>query len=139
MSRPKPALQIALIAAAAVLASGANAAAPQQCAARTIGPGSLHKGGTVGATCLLAAYRDGCRRATYRLSSYGVDTIAVETFTTHPLGGGRCGVVVVHSFRVVPQQPRVLSRHTCTRLRKTTTDVLADRCTPAATVSLTKL
>ena len=124
---------------AALIASLAAAASPQQCAARTIGPGSLHKGGTAGATCMLAAYRAGCRPATYTLSSYGVDTIAVETFTTRPLSGGRCGVVVARTFRVVPQQPHVLSRRTCTRLRRTSTGVVADRCTRPAAVSLTQL
>jgi hypothetical protein len=88
---------------------------------------------------MLAAFRQGCRRATYTLSAYGVDTARIETFRTLRLAGGRCGVVVATSFRIVPQPPRELGRRTCTRLRKTDTDIVADRCTPAATVSLTKL
>jgi hypothetical protein len=139
MSRPKPALQIAFLAAAAALASGASAATPQRCAARTIGPGTRLHGGTAGATCMLAAFHDGCRAATYTLSAYGVDTAHVETFTTRRLAGSRCGVVVVETARVIPQPAHVLSRRTCTRLRKTSTGVVADRCTKPATISLTKL
>jgi hypothetical protein len=124
---------------AALIASVAATVSPQHCDARTIGPGTRLQGGTAGATCMLAAFRDRCRAATYTLSAYGVDTAHVETFTTRRLAGGRCGVVVVETARVIPQPAHVLSRHTCTRLRKTSTDVVADRCTPKATISLTKL
>ena len=124
---------------AALIASFVAAASSQHCPARTIGPGSLLRGARTGATCMLAAYRSGCRSATYTLSAYGVDTAHVETFTTRNLAGGRCGIVIVQTFRVIPQPARVGSRRTCTRLRKASTDVVADRCTPAATVSLTKL
>lgn len=124
---------------AALIASLATAASPQHCPARAIGPGSLLRGGTAGATCMLAAYRDSCRAATYTLSSYGVDTADVRTFTTRRLAGGRCGIVIVQTFRVIPQPAHMGSRQTCTRLRKTSTDVVADRCTPKSTVSLTKL
>jgi hypothetical protein len=124
---------------AALIASLAATASPQHCPARTNGPGSLHRGGTAGAICMLAAFGHACRPATYTLSAFGVDTAHVETFRTRRLAGGRCGVVVVQTFRVVPQPPHVLSHHTCTRLRKTATGVVAGRCTPAATVSLTEL
>lgn len=124
---------------AAALAAGAGAAT-RQCQARSIGPGSLHRGGTKGAACLLAAFQQGCRPAEYLLSSFGVDTAATENFRTERLSG-RCAVVVLTSFRVIPQQPRVFPTRTCSRLRKVGSDVVADRCTagtPAA-VSLTSL
>jgi len=113
----------------------ATVLAATQCQARSVGPGSLRRGGTAGADCMLAAYRDHCRSAGYTLSSFGVDTVRTEVFR---LVG--CTVYVTETFRVVPQQPRVLRRFTCKRIRKTTGgDVVADTCTPAATVSLTKL
>jgi hypothetical protein len=114
---------VALIAAAAI-----------QCQARSIGPGSLRRGGTSGAACMLAAFND-CHAAGYTLSSFGVDTIHTETVR---LVG--CKVYVTESFRVVPQQPRVLGRFVCSRLRKTGTgDIVADRCSPRKTISLTVL
>ncbi|MGH2971446.1 MAG: hypothetical protein ACRDNM_04990 [Gaiellaceae bacterium] len=108
------------------------AAAAIQCQAKSIGPASLHRGGTAGAACMLAAYKE-CRAAGYELSSFGVDTVRTETFRI--VG---CKVYVTESFRVVPQQPRVLGRFVCTRLRKTSTgNVVADRCSPRKTISLT--
>ena len=117
------------------------AAAITHCQARSIGPGSLQRGGTAGAACVLAAFADGCRAADYTLSQIGVDTIHSEKFRTLKLPGGRCGVSVVETFRVVPQPARLGESHTCGRLRKTAAgDVVADRCKPeAATISLTKL
>ena len=104
------------------------------CQTRSIGPGSLRRGGTVGAECFTRAYDDHCTRATYTLSSFGVDTIHSLTFSTARRTGG-CSVVVVESFRVVPQKSHVTHRYTCLRLRS----LVASRCMPAATISLTKL
>jgi len=119
---------IALVAAAAI-----------QCQARSVGPGSLRRGGTEGAACMLAAYRRDCGAAAYTLSSFGVDTVRTVTFRMRR-GAGTCAVQVTDSFRVVPQPPRVLRRLVCRRLRRTATgDVVTDRCTPAASVSLTTL
>jgi hypothetical protein len=113
----------------------ATALVATQCQARSIGPSSLRRGGTAGADCMLAAYKDDCRDAGYTLSSFGVDTVRTEVFRML-----HCTVYVTESFRVVPQQPRVLRRLICHRIRKTTAgDVVADRCTAAQTVSLTKL
>ncbi|TMM14998.1 MAG: hypothetical protein E6F98_02960 [Actinobacteria bacterium] len=53
---------------AAVLKS-AFALGSQQCTPRQIGPGQHVEGGTRGAACLLAAFRDGCRPAKCRTSS----------------------------------------------------------------------
>src|SRR5205823_9912188 len=58
----------------AALASGASASTVH-CAAASTGPGSLHRGGTAGAHCMLAEYRDHCHNADYVLSSFGVDTV----------------------------------------------------------------
>lgn len=129
---------IPVLAAAAALASGAAAATPVHCQARSIGPGSLQRGGTAGAACLLAAFDKGCRAADYTLSQFGVDTAHSETFRTQSTSGG-CQVVVTESFRVVPQQPHVTGHRTCMRMRRTATDVVADRCAPKQTISLTKL
>ena len=104
------------------------------CPVSSIGPGSLHRGGTAGAACLVRAYDDGCRAADYTLSAFGVDTIHSRTFTLSK-NGKTCVVQIVESFRVVPQKPRVTKRYTCSRLRA----YVADRCRPAATLSLTKL
>ena len=112
--------------------------AATQCQARSIGPGSVQRGGTAGATCLLAAYRDNCRAADYTLSAFGVDTAHTLTFRTERRTGG-CAVLVTESFHVIPQKPRVTGHRTCARLRRTTTDVVADRCMPRGTISLTKL
>ena len=117
-----------------MLALLAVAAAVTHCQPASIGPGSLHHGGTVGATCLRAAFQNGCKPADYTLSAFGVDTIHSRTFRTQATSGG-CRVVVTDSFRVVPQPPRVTIRHTCRRVRA----YVADRCTPAATISLTTM
>lgn len=104
------------------------------CPVDSIGPGSLHRGGTAGAACLVRAYDDGCRPADFTLSSFGVDTIHSRTFTL-ARNGLTCTVRIVESFRVVPQPQHTTARHVCTRLRPS----VADRCTPTATISLTKL
>jgi hypothetical protein len=135
-----------LIAAAAVatlcfaaLARGVGAGTVH-CLAASTGPGSLHRGGTAGARCMLAEYRDHCHAADYVLSSFGVDTVHQETFRVG-LQSGRCRLVVTETFRVVPQQQHMVGMRTCTRLRPVGTDVVADRCTrgPPATISLTRL
>jgi hypothetical protein len=52
---------------------------------------------------------------------------------------GRCTVAVRESIRVVPQQPRPGTSRTCIRIRRASSGIVADRCTPAGTISLTKL
>jgi hypothetical protein len=131
------ALLTALVSAAA-LAASAGAATGGQCQARSIGPGSLHRGGTAGASCMLAAFDDHCRPAGYTLSSFGVDTVRTFSFRTAARGNG-CAVYITETFRVVPQQPGVLNRRVCARVHKTDAGIVADRCTPAGTVSLTKM
>ena len=131
-SRGAIALLPALAAAAA--ATAGSAASPTHCQAKSIGPGSLRRGGTTGAACLLAAFRDGCRPADYMLSQFGVDTIHSLTFATRRRSFG-CTVLVTESFRVVPQRPRVTGRYVCLRLRP----LAAERCTPSRTISLTTI
>jgi len=104
------------------------------CPPVSVGPGSLHRGGTVGPACLVRAYEDSCRAADYTLSSFGVDTIHSRAFTL-TRNGKTCTVRIVESFRVVPQQPHVTATYSCRRLRP----FVADRCTPSATLSLTRL
>ena len=121
-----------------MLALLAVAAAVHHCPAASIGPGSLHHGGTAGASCLLSSFQNGCKAADYTLSAFGVDTVHSETFRVERLNG-RCVVAIVESFRVVPQPPRSTTRLACTRVHRLNGDVVADRCTPKRTVSLTKL
>jgi hypothetical protein len=130
---------VAALACAGALAAGSSAATVH-CLAASIGPGSLHRGGTTGARCMLAEYRDHCHAANYVLSSFGVDTVHQESFRL-AVQSGRCRIVVTESFRVVPQPQHLLGMRTCARLRALGTDVVADRCTrgPPATISLTKL
>jgi len=108
------------------------------CPPASIGPGSLHRGGTAGAACFLAAFQDGCRPADYTLSSFGVDTVHSLVFRVDRQNA-RCTVAVRESFRVVPQQPRPGTSHNCLRIRRAGSDIVADRCTPPGTISLTKL
>jgi hypothetical protein len=109
-----------------------------QCQARSIGPGSLHRGGTAGATCLLSSFQNGCRPADYTVSSFGVDTIHARRFEVTRRNGG-CVVLVTDSNRVIPQPPRVLARRTCSWVHRLNGDVVADRCTTHETISLTKI
>jgi hypothetical protein len=108
------------------------------CQARSIGPGSLERGGTAGAACLLSSFQNGCRPADYTLSSYGVDTVHSRTFQVEHRDGS-CAVVVTDSNRVIPRPPRIYAQRTCRRVHRLNGDVVADRCTPRQTVSLTKL
>jgi len=130
---------LALLAAvsAAALAAAGSASAAKQCATRTVGPGKLTQGGTTGATCLLEAYRTGCRRAEYILSSVGLTTFVVKNFSVERRGDG-CAVLVFVNIAVVKQPSRVLSSQ-CSRLRRVGADVVADRCTGGTdAISLTR-
>jgi hypothetical protein len=113
-------------------------AAVTNCQARSIGPGSLRRGGTAGASCLLSSFQDGCRPAYYTLSSFGVDTVHTRRFVIERRNGA-CAVLVTDSNRVIPRPPLVISRRTCTRVHMLRGDVVADRCTTHEMVSLTKL
>ena len=113
-------------------------AAVTQCQARAIGPGSLRRGGTAGAACLMAAFDDGCRAADYTLSAYGVDTIHSIQFRTARRTSG-CAVLSRRASASSRRQPHVTAHRTCARVHKTDAGIVADHCTPARTVSLTKL
>jgi hypothetical protein len=114
------------------------ASAVTHCQARSIGPGSLLRGGTAGASCLLSAFQNGCRPADYTLSSFGVDTAHTRRFVVERRNGA-CAVLVTDSNRVIPRPPLVISRRTCSRMHRRSGDVVADRCTTHETVSLTKI
>jgi hypothetical protein len=128
----------ALFCAAALASASSASAAVRHCTPASIGRGSLNRGGTAGATCLLFEFQNGCRPADYTLSSFGVDTIRSRTFQVERRNGA-CAVLVTDSNRVVPQPPRVLTRRTCSRVHRLNGDVVADRCTTHETISLTKL
>lgn len=126
-----------------LLAAAAGAAHAQPgttvCPTRSIGPGALLRGGTVGATCILRAYRQGCRTAQYELSSFGVDTIATIRFGLQRRNGS-CSITVNGTFRVVPQKPHVTSDGRCRTLRTTANDIIATGCSGKGltpTISLT--
>lgn len=125
-----------VVACAGAIAAGAagHPTTIRRCPPTSVGPGSLHRGGTIGAACLVASFRNGCRAATYTLSSFGVDTIRSETFVVSHRRT-RCVVDVTDSFRVVPRPAHVAARYVCRRLRA----LAADRCTPTRTIPLTKL
>jgi hypothetical protein len=132
---------IVLIAFATLAAASPGGASRLQvCQARSVGPGSLVRGTTAGAECLLRAYRNGCAPATYELSSFGVDTIATLRFQLVRRSSG-CTINVTRSFRVVPQKPHVTAAGHCKALRRTATDIVATRCIGtglSATTSLTR-
>jgi hypothetical protein len=130
-----------LVAALALVACGGTAAAgaPVNCGSLTAGPGALTRGDRGGPSCLLHAYRNHCTVATYRLSMFGVDTIAVDDFRL-VLHGGGCRIEVASSFRVVPQPQRSALHGACSRLVARGSDVVAEGCTGGnlpPTVSLT--
>ena len=127
------------VACFAALASNASAAAVH-CPAAQLGPGSYRQGGTAGARCMLAEYRDHCHPADYLLSAFGVDTAHQETFRL-AVQARRCRIVVTETFRVIPQQQHMVGQRVCARLRLAGSDVIADRCTggPPPTISLIML
>jgi hypothetical protein len=109
------------------------------CANRSVGPGALTRGGTGGAQCLLRAYQNGCRPASYRLSVFGVDTATIDEFRTMR-EGGRCFVAVTRSFHVIPRRAHVAAQGRCAAARRGDTDIVAERCVGtnlSATISLT--
>ena len=132
-------LTLVVLAALAAFASPSNArSGSTACAPRTIGPGSLLHGGDAGAVCLLRAYGAHCTPASYSLSRFGVDTIGVDEFQVSSLGG-KCGVDLTISFRVVPQKPRVTAHGRCGALGRKGTDIVASRCTGSGVPSAVSL
>jgi hypothetical protein len=131
----KLALFASVLLAGVVVAAG-SAAAPRDCGAYSIGPGALRHGSTSGATCLLRAYRT-CHPATFRLSTFGVDTIARDVFRVVRTGVV-CRVAVTASFEVVPQQAHHF-RAGCRRVRRLGAGIVVTGCsgTLPGTISLT--
>jgi len=119
------ALLSALLLGALTLAAAGQGASSPSCAVRHAGPGAPPVATDRGALCLLRAFDDGCRRASYGLSLFGVDTIARDSFSLRARAGG-CDVLVVASFEVVPNRKR-LSSGVCRAWRKRSGDVLSGR------------
>lgn len=110
-------------------------AAVINCGTTSVGPGSVRQSSGGGPRCLVAAYRGGCRPATFRLSRFGVDTVATTSFRVVSRNG-RCVVAVTETFHVVPQPAHVTGQGFCTALRATA----ATSCTGrglSRTISLT--
>jgi hypothetical protein len=121
-----------LIAVAAGLLAGSATAAKTgadqlRCASLSLGPGSVAAQGRQGARCMLASYRHDCQRARYRLSIFGIDTIATRDFAVLNRNG-RCQVAVTISFRVVPQQPHTTGHGYCGTLVLRRTRIIAGAC-----------
>jgi hypothetical protein len=118
-----------VFAAAATLAVSAGAAAPAvlRCTPATVQAGVLTPAGRGGASCLLRAYRQHCSPAVYVLSTFGVDTIARDTFRL-VAGEGRCRIEVATRFTVVPQKPRAGGTGRCTSLAARGADIVATGC-----------
>ena len=97
------------------------------------------EGGTRGAACVLAAFRDGCRAADYSLTGVGIGFVAVKSFTVQRVSG-QCTVQVISTINRGGARGRpVVAFRYCRQLRTVAADVVADRCTrgaPAA-ISLT--
>jgi hypothetical protein len=123
-------LTIAATGAAAVQAHAtrAHAAAPAvtDCGSATVGPTAIG-GKSGGALCLWHAYRSNCQPAVYRLSRFGIDTIARDTFRL-VRARGHCRIAVTASFSVVPQKPHPVGSGRCSALVRVGTDVVAKRC-----------
>lgn len=128
---------IATLVATALLAAGAHAATAPTCGSYSVGPGAHRAGSAKGATCLLTQFKR-CRAATYRLSVFGVDTVATDDFTVAN-ADGHCFVSVQLTNRVVPQHARPLGTALCSALVARGADVVAVNCSggPAKTISLT--
>ena len=124
-----PLLAAIVVAVAAAPALSAAAAPPLlRCAPATVRAGAPSPAGRGGASCLLRAYRQHCRAAAYELSTFGVDTIARDTFSVASVKG-RCRVEVATSFTVVPQKPRPGGSGECITLAVRGADIVATGCT----------
>jgi hypothetical protein len=137
---PRRAFAAAAVLAALLAAGSASAgrAAAPTCGSYSVGPGAHTAGSVKNARCLLNQFTR-CRSATYRLSTFGVDTIAVDDFSVSN-ADGHCFVSVQTSFRVVPQQAKPGATAFCASLKARGADVVAVNCTGGTlpkTISLT--
>jgi hypothetical protein len=128
---------LALAAAAFSPAALARPASTPSCGSYSVGPGSHTAGNAKGARCLLQQFTR-CKSASYRLSLFGLDTIAVDDFTVAN-ADGHCFVSVETSTRIVPQQARPGPTLFCAKLAAKGADVVAVNCSggTAKTLSLT--
>ena len=119
---------IGFVIAGTALAAHAAPASTLNCGSRSVGPGALIRKNGDGPTCLLRAFQLHGRPATYRLSSFGIDTVATDTFRT-VRRGGVCQAAVAISFRVIPQTARLTGSGHCRALKQVGVDVVAGNCT----------
>ncbi len=98
------------------------------CGSLSTGPTTLSPAKRAGAECLLRAYRLHCRPAVYELSSFGIDTIARDSFRLADGNNGRCSIKVATSFTVVPRKPRPEGSGECSKLDARGTDIVASGC-----------
>ena len=130
---------LCLVLAAAVVTpvAAARPGSAPTCGSYSVGPGTHTAGNAKGARCLLQQFAR-CKPASYRLSRFGVDTVAVDDFTVAN-ADGHCFVSVQTSTRVVPQQAKPGPTLFCAKLAARVGDVVAVNCTggTAKTLSLT--
>ena len=122
-------LAILCLVIAVVLAATTTAGASptvRNCGTLTLGPTARQHGSTSGSLCFFRAFTQRCTPATYSLMSFGVDTVAADTFAL-VRRGSQCRITVSISFRVVPERPQV-HRGRCTLLRREHNDVIALGC-----------
>jgi hypothetical protein len=129
----------AALAVGAVAVQGGAASSVRSCGSLTVGGEAAPTSSTGGgAACILGAFRS-CTPATYRLASFGVDTIATSTFTVAK-GPSGCTVTVSVTHRVVPRPPSGPTVGRCSAIVRARSDIVATGCRPATlspTLSLT--
>jgi hypothetical protein len=122
-------------------AAGQDAAAwpARSCGSLTVGGSAVPTSSPgSGAACMLKAFRT-CTPATYRLGSFGVDTITTSTFVLAKSASG-CAVTVSVTHRVVPRPPSGPTVGRCGAIVRSGSDIVATGCRPATlspTLSLT--
>jgi hypothetical protein len=123
------------VAAAGVAGGGAV----RSCGTLTVGPTAIRTGGAgAGAPCMLAAFAR-CVAARYRLSSFGIDTVATTSFSIARSGGGGCSVSVARTFQVVPQPPLPSGGGTCAAIASRAGDIAATGCRGSGLASIVSL
>jgi hypothetical protein len=117
------------LAVGAAAAHGAAASPVRSCGSLAVGVGGVTTGSTGGgAACMLGAFRS-CTPATYRLATFGVDTVATAIFTVAK-GSSGCAVTVSVTHRVVPRPPSGPTVGRCAAIVRAGSDIVATGCRP---------
>jgi hypothetical protein len=122
----------------AAAAQGVVASPMRSCGSLTVTDALPTNSTGGGAACMLNAFRS-CTPATYRLASFGVDTVATSTFTVAK-GASGCAVTVSVTHRVVPRPPSGPTVGRCGAIVRAGSDIVATGCRPGTllpTLSLT--